>query len=118
MKMKGDISKLYRVALITSALFLALSCSKQTDVQEVAQDKAAAAQMVAQADNLYSQRADLARAREGVILLRRALSSDTGSYDAAWRLARFNYFLGSHTTDKTERERAFNEGVEAGRRAI
>jgi Tfp pilus assembly protein PilF len=118
MKNRYDITKLFHIALIVSALFLASSCSKQTDVQEVAQDKAAATQMVAQADNLYAQRANLARAREGVILLRRSLASDTGSYDAAWRLARFNYFLGSHTTDKTERDRAFNEGVEAGRRAI
>jgi Tfp pilus assembly protein PilF len=110
--------KLLRVLLLAFMLLALIACSKQTDVQEAAQDKAASAEMVAQADKLYAQRAELARAREGVILLRRALASDMGSYDAAWRLARFNYFLGSHATDKTERDRAYNEGVDAGRRAI
>ncbi|HYJ47343.1 MAG TPA: TRAP transporter TatT component family protein, partial [Pyrinomonadaceae bacterium] len=99
-------------------ILVAASCSKQTDVEEVAQDRAAAAQWVSQADGLYAQRADLARAREGVVLLRRALASDTGSYDAAWRLARLDYFLGSHTSDKSERDKAYSEGVEAGRRAV
>lgn len=118
MKNLAELMKLLRLSLLAFMLCVCLSCSKQTDVQEVAQDKAASSEMVAQADKLYAQRAELARAREGVILLRRALASDMGSYDAAWRLARFNYFLGSHTTDKTERDRAYNEGVDAGRRAI
>ena len=95
------------------------ACSSRPPVQEIlAQDKRAAAEMVAQAEKLYEQRAELQRAREGVILLRRAASSDTGSYDAAWRLSRFNYYLGAHTDDKNERERAYEEGVEAGRRAV
>jgi tetratricopeptide (TPR) repeat protein len=84
----------------------------------MAQDKSAAAELVAQAEKLYEQRAELQRAREGVVLLRRAVTSDRESYDAAWRLARINYYLGSHTTDKNERERAYGEGVEAGRRAV
>ena len=95
------------------------ACSSRAPVEEnLAQDKAAAAEMVAQADKLYEQRAELQRAREGVVLLRRAASSDTGSYDAAWRLARLDYFLGTHTDDKSERDRAYDEGVEAGRRAV
>jgi Tfp pilus assembly protein PilF len=113
-----ESTNLYRLSLIALLLCMAAACSKQTDVQEVAQDKAAASEMVTQADKLYAERADLTRAREGVILLRRALASDTGSYDAAWRLARFDYFLGFHTTDKSERDKAYSEGVEAGRKAI
>src|SRR5690349_8051677 len=104
MKNADESMKFYRISLMALVLCAALSCSnsKQSDVQEVAQDKAAAANMVTQADQLYAQRADLGKAREGVNLLRRALASDMGSYDAAWRLARFSYFLGAHTTDKTE----------------
>jgi len=118
MKNVDASTKLCRFLLMAFMLSAVISCSKQTDVQEAAQDKAASAEMIAQADQLYAQRAELARAREGVILLRRALASDVGSYEAAWRLARFNYFLGSHTTEKTERDRAYNEGVDSGRRAI
>jgi tetratricopeptide (TPR) repeat protein len=106
-------------ALAATLACLALSsCSHSTEVQEVAQDKAAAVQMVAEADKLYAERADLKRTREGIILLGRALASDAGSYDAAWRLARLNYFLGSHTTDDSERDRAFDKGIEAARRAV
>jgi hypothetical protein len=98
--------------------FTHFACSQRDEIPEAAQDKAAAAQLVAEADKLYAQRADLARAREGIILLRRAVAADTASYDAAWRLARFNYFVGAHTDDKSERSRMYAEGVEAGRRAV
>lgn len=110
---------LNRVLLATALLCAAISCSKQPDVQqEAALDKAAVPDMIAQADKLYTERADLARAREGVTLLRRSLATDTGNYDAAWRLARFDYFLGFHTTSETERESAYREGAEAGQRAV
>lgn len=100
------------------ACFAFSSCSSNREPQPIAQDKTAAAQMVEQADNLYRERADLRKAREGVILLGRALAADTGSYDAAWRLSRFCYFLGAHTGDKAERGRAYDRGVDAGRRAV
>jgi hypothetical protein len=112
--------RLRAAALLAAGLFGVLpACSSRPPVQEtLAQDKRAAAEMVAQADKLYEQRAELRRAREGVILLRRAAASDTGSYDAAWRLARLDYYLGAHTDDKNERGRAYEEGVEAARRAV
>jgi tetratricopeptide (TPR) repeat protein len=107
------------LALATGlACFALSSCSSRPEVQEAVQDKAAAAEMVAQADKLYPERADLQRTREGIVLLGRALAADSGSYDAAWRLARFNYFLGAHTKDETERERAYEKGVAAARRAV
>lgn len=112
-------AKIYLALLVTVLLSLALSgCSSRSDVQETTQDKEAAAELIAQADKLYAQRADLARTREGIVLLKRALASDAGSYDAAWRLSRFNYFLGTYTTVKIERDRAYGEGVEAARRAV
>jgi tetratricopeptide (TPR) repeat protein len=103
------------VALVCLAL---VSCLSRPEMQEAAQDKARAAELVAQADKLYPERADLQRTREGITLLARALAADSSSYDAAWRLARLNYFLGSHTKDERERERAYDKGVEAGRRAV
>lgn len=106
------------ILLLAGLLGFSVACSSKPDVQEGAQDKAAAAEFVAQADKLYAQRADLARTREGVVLLRRALAADASSYDAAWRLSRLDYFLGAHTTDAGERDRAYGEGVDAGRRAV
>ncbi|HVS81883.1 MAG TPA: TRAP transporter TatT component family protein [Pyrinomonadaceae bacterium] len=36
----------------------------------------------------------------------------------AWRLAKFNYYLGSHSPDDAERDKAFRDGVEAGKLAV
>ena len=119
MRNRSESKAFYYALLLAGLVCLAASCSSKSDVQqEVAQDKAQSADLVAQADKLYAERADLSKTREGINLLRRAATLDTGSYDAAWRLARFDYFLGDHTNDKTERDRAFSEGTEAGRRAV
>ncbi|PYS49812.1 MAG: hypothetical protein DMF68_08845 [Acidobacteria bacterium] len=119
MRNRIELKRVYRVLLLAGLLCFVVSCSSKSDMQqEVAQDKAQSADLVAQADKLYAERADLAKTRQGIALLRRAATLDTGSYDAAWRLSRFDYFLGDHTKDKSERDRAFSEGIEAGRRAV
>jgi Tfp pilus assembly protein PilF len=118
MKNRSGLGRLCRVLLVAGSLLVAANCSSQSEVRETTHDKAGATDLVAQADLLYAQRVELARARAGIIQLRRALAADSNSYDAAWKLARLNYYLGAHTNDTSERDRAFNEGVEAGRRAI
>lgn len=76
------------------------------------------AESIAEADALYSQRKDLANARRGIIALRQARTRDTANYEAAWKLARLDYFLGSHSKDDAERDTAFREGIEAGKNAV
>lgn len=109
--------KFYCCLAITGFLFAAISCRSHSNVEEQANDKRSAAELVAQADQLYAQREDVMRARQGVALLRQARAADPGNYDAAWRLARFNYYLASHT-DGDERDKAFREGIDAGKAAI
>ncbi|MGH9957835.1 MAG: TRAP transporter TatT component family protein, partial [Pyrinomonadaceae bacterium] len=81
-------------------------------------DSAAAQQKVAEVDQLYRQRDDLAKVRLGVALLRQARVADYGNYEAAWKLAKFNYYLGAHSDDDRERDAAFREGIEAGKSAV
>ena len=57
------------------------------------------------------------RLRQAIILLRQARTADFSNYDAAWRLAKFNYYLAMHT-EGDERNQAFREGIEAGKAAI
>ncbi len=76
------------------------------------------AELIKQADALYEQRADLARVREGLSLLRRARTAEFQNYEVAWRLAKFDYYLGAHTKDENERDKAFREGVESGENAV
>jgi hypothetical protein len=72
---------------------------------------------IAEADALYRQRQDLSNVRRGIIALRQAMIRDSGNYEAAWKLARLDYFLGSHGKDDAERDAAFREGIEAGKTA-
>lgn len=81
-------------------------------------DKAAASERIAVADQLYSQREDLSKVRLTVAELRQARIADYGNYEAAWKLARANYYLGAHTTDERERDDAFREGSDIGKIAV
>jgi len=50
--------------------------------------------------------------------LRQARTHDTGNYEAAWKLARLDYFLGSHAKDDAEKDAAFRDGIDAGKSAV
>ncbi len=77
-----------------------------------------AANVVAEADQLYAGRADLTKVREALVALRQAQADDSTNYDLAWRLAKFNYYLGAHTTESSEKEKSFHDGIEAGKLAV
>ena len=55
--------------------------------------------------------------RQAITLLRQARNADLNNYDAAWRLAKFDYYLASHTDSSEERGQAFREGIDAGKAA-
>jgi tetratricopeptide (TPR) repeat protein len=76
------------------------------------------AESIVEADALYAERKDLSNARRGIIALRQARTRDTGNYEAAWKLARLDYFLGSHAKDDAERDAAFRDGIDAGKSAV
>jgi tetratricopeptide (TPR) repeat protein len=98
-----------------------VSCRKQAPTASTAGDSGnqqTASQYIAEADQLYVQREDLTKVRQGITLLRQARLTDYGNYEAAWKLAKFNYYLASHTNDEREREGAFHEGVDMGKMAV
>jgi tetratricopeptide (TPR) repeat protein len=65
---------------------------------------------------LYADRANLASARRAAGLWRAELAGGgPGAFDAAWKLARADYWLGEHAP---EARASFEEGIEAGRKAI
>jgi len=101
---------------IVGLLFGILSCKSHKSVAAPPPDKSTAAANIAQADQFYAQREDLTRLELGIVLLRQALTADPDNYDAAWRLAKFNYYLATHLNDNNP-VRAFREGIEAGKTA-
>src|SRR5437870_5601214 len=58
------------------------------------------------------------KVREAIVQLRHAQLTDGGNYDVAWRLAKCNYYLGSHSPNEGEKENAFREGIKAGKLSV
>ena len=106
------------LVLVMTVATVGISCRKAAIESR---DRAAvrpAAEAIAEADQLYAGRADLVKVRRGVVALREAQAEDQTNYELAWRLAKFNYYLGAHTPEPTERDKAFHDGVEAGQLAV
>ena len=111
-----------KMAVLGAALVFAASLSGCSTPAEPAVSALpsgrSAAESIAQADELYAQRADVMKVRQGLIALRQAAAEHATNYEVAWRVSKYNYYLGSHTTDETEQEKAFHDGTEAGKLAV
>lgn len=118
MKLKVRLRLCCASLVLPGLLFATSACRTQQAVTEAPVETVSVADMIAQADRLYAQREDLGRVREGLGLLKRARTADANNYDVAWRIAMFDYQLGSHTKDQAERDKAFEEGIEAGKAAV
>lgn len=68
-------------------------------------------------DALYADRANLASARQAVDLWAGELARNPQAFDAAWKLACADYWLGGHAPE-AERRRFLEQGIDAGRKAI
>jgi len=71
---------------------------------------------LAEAERLYADRANLESARRAADIWRQALAADPRNFEAAWKLARADYWLGGHAPE-TERRTVYEGGIEAGRAA-
>ncbi len=104
---------------VIAVLFCVTSaCSSHSNAEAPASNTPSAAEDITHAEQLYSQRDDLTRIRQAVVVLRQAVTTDPGSYDSFWRLAKFNYYLATHTDNSDERDKAFRDGIEAGKTAV
>jgi tetratricopeptide (TPR) repeat protein len=86
-------------------LYISLSCAPVARAQS-------------EADRLYADRANLASARKAAEIWRPA-SANAGAegFEASWKLARGDYWLGGHVP-QSESRATYEEGIAAGRRAI
>jgi Tfp pilus assembly protein PilF len=111
-----------KLAVLCNMLVVVLglsACSKPAEPAVSAPSTGrSAAESIAQADEFYAQRADVMKVRQGLIALRQAAAEHATNYELAWRVAQYNYYLGSHTADENEQEKAFHDGTEAGKLAV
>jgi tetratricopeptide (TPR) repeat protein len=97
---------------------LPTGCRHQSDPDPVVSPAVSTQDLIAKADSLYAGREDISKVRSGLATLREARVKDYKNYDVLWRLAKYNYYLGSHTKNDAERDKAFSEGIEAGKAAV
>ena len=69
----------------------------------------------AAAEQLFKQRGNLENLREAVRLMSAVRNPEKRDFDVEWNYARYNYFLGRHTSDDAEAEKAFSQGKDAAR---
>lgn len=68
-------------------------------------------------DQSYADRANLASARRAANAWAAELKQQPASFDAAWKLARADYWLGGHGPEQ-ERRAFLDSGIEAARKAL
>lgn len=69
------------------------------------------------ADALYAGRDDLANVRQATAIWGDRLQKNSRDFEAAWKLARARYWLGSHAPEQ-ERKTLLEAGIQAGRTAV
>lgn len=104
--------------LIACVACVVMSCKSNPPAEAPPGSARQSGDYVAEADTFYAKREDLMQVRQGIVALRQARTADYYNYDAAWRLAKFNYYLAIHATNDAERDAAFREGIEAGKDAV
>src|SRR5262249_4345399 len=112
------LNKIGLLPVCLAATISGISCRKAATASYDATVVRPAAEAIASADQLYAERADLGKVRQGIVTLRQAQADNTGNYDIAWRLAKFSYYLGAHSPNSTEQDKAFQEGINAGKLAV
>ncbi len=69
------------------------------------------------ADQLYADRANLASARKAADAWKADLARDPHNFEAAWKLARADYWLGGHAAP-TDARAIYESGIKAARTAV
>jgi tetratricopeptide (TPR) repeat protein len=67
------------------------------------------------AERLFAQRTDLDKLREAIRLVGAVRDPNKRDYDVEWTYARYSFFLGSHTDNDAEAEKAFTQGKDAAK---
>lgn len=102
-----------RTALL-APLFLALVLAASA-APSLAQDPGP---LTLRSDELYAERADPAKAKEGLAKLEEALGAGEDAYSAYWRMARLEYWIGDHTAGGDAKKKIFLQGVEHAKKAV
>jgi len=102
---------LFWVPLVVRAEPHAVSVHRQ------AQAPLTGADPIAEADGLFSYGEDMARDRQALSIIERALETRADEYQLLWRAARVYYHVGDDA-EAGEKQHYFERGIAAGQRAV
>lgn len=77
-----------------------------------------AEELIAQGDELYAMMKDMATAKEALAKYQKALGIAENRYEASWRIARIQYYIGAHSESKKEKKAIFSQGVYWAKKAV
>lgn len=112
------LKKMVILGLGSGLVFIGISCRKASTATYDHAAVRPTAEAIAEADRFYADRSDLVKVRQAIVSLRQAQADDQNNYQLAWRLAKFNYYLGAHSDNSTEQDKAFHDGLDAGNLAV
>ena len=117
-QLESHVLEILVFAGILAVVLAGASCRKATPNEASATENRPVAASIADAEALYAQRTDLMKVRQALIALRQAQAANPANFDLAWRSAKYDYYLGAHSTDNDEKDKAYHDGIEAGKLAV
>ena len=70
---------------------------------------------LANSESLFKQREDLDKLRQAIQSIAKIRDPNNRNYQVEWTFAKYNYFLGRHTTSEDEAEESLEAGRDAGK---
>jgi tetratricopeptide (TPR) repeat protein len=99
------------ILFVFTAILSTLSTSAQVQV-------AAPGSLIEQSDQLYTERADLNKAKTALAKLEEAVAAKEDAYAVYWRMARVEYWIGDHTANGDAKKKIFQQGIAHAKKAI
>jgi len=109
--------KLYIFITIVITWWALAACSSKSsaDIPRKNVPPEAIQKALTDADGLFKQREDLDKLRTAIKALSEVRDADNRNYQLEWTYAKYNFFLGKHTTNEDEAETALEQGRDAGK---
>ena len=95
---------------------LLASCSRSPQHQNVGEPpRQDNTENLKQADELFKDREDIEKIKQARDLVAKVRKPDHHDYEVEWKFAKYSLFLGDKLTGDEEKQKAFEEGRDAGR---
>jgi tetratricopeptide (TPR) repeat protein len=111
--------KLYILITIVITLYFPTGCGRAPEPENPAPGipEQQITETLNRAEELFKQREDVDKLREARTITGQLRNPNVRDYEAEWKFAKYSVFLGQQLTDADEKEKIFEEGRDAGKRA-